>query len=167
MGVEVAPAVSEHRRTNMSSLKRINKEMKDLASDPAPNCTAGPAGGGDDLYNWECTIMGPAGTPFEGGIFFLTVVFPTDYPFKPPKVAFTTQVYHPNINKDGNICMPILKDQWSPAITLKKVLVDIGSLLSEPNPDDPLVPEIAHQFKSDKAAFEATAKEWTAKYAAA
>jgi len=109
--------------------------------------------------------MGPEDSPFQGGVFFLDIHFPADYPFKPPKVQFTTKVYHPNINKNGSICLDILKDQWSPALTVSRVLLSISSLLTDPNPDDPLVPEIAHQFKTNKSAYESTAREWTTRYA--
>lgn len=100
-----------------------------------------------------------------GGVFFLSIHFPTDYPFKPPKINFTTKIYHPNINGTGSICLDILKDQWSPALTISKVLLSICSLLTDANPDDPLVPEIAHVYKSDRPKYEATAREWTKKYA--
>ncbi|KAG8008885.1 Ubiquitin-conjugating enzyme E2 D4 [Nibea albiflora] len=89
-------------------------------------------------------------SPYQGGVFFLTIHFPTDYPFKPPKVAFTTKIYHPNINSNGSICLDILRSQWSPALTVSKVLLSICSLLCDPNPDDPLVPDIAHIYKNDK-----------------
>ncbi|XP_033049893.1 ubiquitin-conjugating enzyme E2 D4 isoform X3 [Trachypithecus francoisi] len=59
-------------------------------------------------------------SPYQGGVFFLTIHFPTDYPFKPPKVAFTTKIYHPNINSNGSICLDILRSQWSPALTVSK-----------------------------------------------
>ncbi|KAF5896617.1 ubiquitin-conjugating enzyme E2 D4-like [Clarias magur] len=105
---------------------------------------------GEDLFHWQATIMGPGDSPYQGGVFFLTIHFPTDYPFKPPKVAFTTKIYHPNINSNGSICLDILRSQWSPALTVSKVLLSICSLLCDPNPDDPLVPDIAHIYKSDK-----------------
>lgn len=143
--------------------KRIQKELADLQKDPPPNCSAGPAG--DDLFHWQATIMGPADSPFAGGVFFVSIHFPPDYPFKPPKVAFQTKVYHPNINSQGAICLDILKDQWSPALTVSKVLLSICSLLTDPNPDDPLVPEIAHIIKTDRRRYEETAREWTRKYA--
>ena len=59
-------------------------------------------------------------SPFQGGVFFLAIHFPTDYPFKPPKVNFTTRIYHPNINSNGSICLDIIRDQWSPALTISK-----------------------------------------------
>jgi ubiquitin-conjugating enzyme E2 D/E len=145
------------------ALKRINKELTDLGRDPPSSCSAGPIG--DDLFHWQATIMGPSDSPYSGGVFFLSIHFPTDYPFKPPKVNFTTRIYHPNINSNGSICLDILRDQWSPALTISKVLLSICSMLTDPNPDDPLVPEIAHVYKSDRTRYENTAREWTRKYA--
>jgi ubiquitin-conjugating enzyme E2 D/E len=145
------------------ALKRISKELQDLGKDPPSNCSAGPVG--DDLFHWQATIMGPPDSPFQGGVFFLNIHFPTDYPFKPPKVQFTTRIYHPNINANGSICLDILRDQWSPALTISKVLLSVCSLLTDPNPDDPLVPEIAQLYKTDRARYETTAREWTRKYA--
>ena len=109
--------------------------------------------------------MGPDDSPYQGGLFFLNIHFPNEYPFKPPKCQFTTRIYHPNINGNGSICLDILKDQWSPALTITKVLISISSLLCDPNPNDPLVPEIARLYKDDKVKYEATAREWTRQYA--
>jgi ubiquitin-conjugating enzyme E2 D/E len=146
------------------ALKRIQKELIDIGKDSSSNCSAGPIDE-KDQYHWQATIMGPEDSPYSGAVFFLNIHFPTDYPFKPPKCNFTTRIYHPNINSNGSICLDILKDQWSPALTISKVLLSISSLLTDANPDDPLVPEIAHIYKTDKAKYEATAREWTRKYA--
>ncbi|KAK6842851.1 ubiquitin conjugating enzyme ubc1 [Apiospora arundinis] len=127
------------------ALKRINKELTDLGRDPPSSCSAGPVG--EDLFHWQATIMGPGDSPYSGG------------------VNFTTRIYHPNINSNGSICLDILRDQWSPALTISKVLLSICSMLTDPNPDDPLVPEIAHVYKTDRPRYEATAREWTRKYA--
>mmetsp|Transcript_9840 Transcript_9840/g.14324 ORF Transcript_9840/g.14324 Transcript_9840/m.14324 type:complete len:152 (-) Transcript_9840:65-520(-) len=148
----------------MSSLKRIQKELKDLGKDPPSNCSAGPRNE-SNLYLWQATIMGPAKSPYEGGVFGLAIEFPQEYPFKPPKVKFTTRVYHCNVNAQGGICLDILKDNWSPALTISKVLLSICSLLTDPNPDDPLVPEIAKELKENRAKHDKTAREWTLKYA--
>ena len=138
--------------------------------------------------------MGPDDSPYAGGVFFLNIHFPADYPFKPPKVSFTTRIYHCNINANGGICLDILKDQWSPALTISKarrfprlaswraiarklcskifllgaraqVLLSICSLLTDPNPDDPLVPEIAQILRQNRESHDQTAREWTTKYA--
>jgi ubiquitin-conjugating enzyme E2 D/E len=138
-------------------------ELVDLGKDPPANCSAGPVG--DDMFHWQATIMGPDDSPYAGGVFFLDIHFPADYPFKPPKVHFTTRIYHCNINSNGGICLDILKDQWSPALTISKVLLSICSLLTDPNPDDPLVPDIAQLLKTDRARHDSTAREWTSKYA--
>ncbi|KAK1221540.1 Ubiquitin-conjugating enzyme E2 4 [Marasmius sp. AFHP31] len=139
------------------------QELVDLGRDPPSSCSAGPTG--DNMFQWQATIMGPGDSPYAGGVFFLSISFPTDYPFKPPKVSFTTKIYHPNINANGSICLDILRDQWSPALTISKVLLSICSMLTDPNPDDPLVPDIAHLYKTDRTRYEATAREWTRKYA--
>ncbi|KAL4066976.1 ubiquitin-conjugating enzyme/RWD-like protein [Scleroderma yunnanense] len=146
------------------ALKRINKELIDLGRDPPSSCSAGPLDT-SNMFAWQATIMGPGDSPYAGGVFFLSITFPTDYPFKPPKVSFTTKIYHPNINANGSICLDILRDQWSPALTISKVLLSICSMLTDPNPDDPLVHDIAHLYKTDRPRYEATAREWTRKYA--
>ncbi|CAK8687783.1 ubiquitin-conjugating enzyme E2-17 kDa isoform X2 [Clavelina lepadiformis] len=145
------------------AMKRIQKELADLTRDPLAQCSAGPLG--DDLFHWRANITGPDDTPYMGGVFFLDVHFPTDYPFKPPKLAFTTKIYHPNINSNGSICLDILRSQWSPALTISKVLLSISALLGDPNPDDPLVPDIARQYKTDRSKYNQMAREWTRKYA--
>jgi ubiquitin-conjugating enzyme E2 D/E len=145
------------------ALRRITKELQDLQRDPPTSCSAGPTG--DDLYTWEGCIFGPADSPFVGGVFNLSIHFPADYPFRAPHVKFITKIYHPNINSAGLICLDILKGAWSPALTISKVLLSITSLLTDPNPDDPFVPDIANLYKDNRAAYEEKARAWTAEYA--
>ena len=147
----------------MSTASRIQKELMELQQSPPSNCSAGPVG--DDIFRWQATIMGPEGSPYHGGVFYLRIDFPKDYPFKPPKMHFTTQIYHCNINSGGGICLDILKDQWSPALTVSKLLLSICSLMDDPNPHDPLVPDIADLLKSDKVRHDEQARLYTLKYA--
>jgi ubiquitin-conjugating enzyme E2 D/E len=147
----------------MSEIKRLNKELAELNNNSIPNISAGPLN--NNMFEWEAIILGPVDTPYEGGIFKLSISIPTNYPFKPPIVIFTTRIYHPNINSSGSICLDILKTQWSPALTISKILLSICSLLSDPNPNDPLVPDIANIFKNDLEVYNKTAREWTLLYA--
>ena len=144
--------------------RRLKQEIKDLAESPITNCSAGPI---DDMniIKWNATIFGPEGTPYMNGIFNLNIEFPDEYPFKPPTIYFTTKIYHCNINDRGNICLDILNKNWSPALSIGKVLISICSLLAEPNPNDPLVPHIAELFKSNQKLHDFKAKEYTHKYA--
>ncbi len=124
--------------------KRITKEYKELQTEPLGGLTAGPSG--DDLFQWSACLLGPEGSVYQGGTFALTLQFPTDYPFKPPKVKFSTKVFHPNISSDGGICIDILKDQWSPALSISKVLLSISSMLTDPNPNSPLNAEAGEWY---------------------
>jgi ubiquitin-conjugating enzyme E2 D/E len=110
---------------------RIMKELKEIEKNPPDFCSAGLVG--LDVGRWQATIIGPPETPFAGGIFKLSLIFPPNYPMKPPEITFKTKIYHPNIDENGNICFNILKDDWSPAYTISAVLVAICSLLSSSN----------------------------------
>ena len=82
-----------------------------------------------------------------------------------PKVLFLTKIYHPNIDRLCRICLDTLKKNWTPAIQIRTLLLSIQSLLTSPNPDDPLANDVAECWKKDEAGAIQTAKEWTAKYA--
>ena len=127
----------------MSKLeRRLRKELDDIVKNPPINCSAGLVN--NNLFTWEATIIGPCNTVYSGGIFRLIISFPNNYPFKPPKVKFKTRMYHPNIDNFGSICLDILKKNWSPVLNIVKLLLSICSLLTDPNPDDPLNMEAAN-----------------------
>lgn len=160
---KTTPAKSKFNNALSTSAKRIQKELAEITLDPPPNCSAGPKG--DNLFEWLSTIFGPPGSVYESGIFYLDIHFSTDYPFKPPKVSFKTRIYHCNVNSQGAICLDILKDNWSPALTISKVLLSICSLLTDCNPHDPLVGSIANQYITNREEHDRIAKEWTKRFA--
>ena len=118
-----------------------------------------------DYFSWRGHIVGPEGTPYQGGKYNLSIIFPKDYPFAPPMITCETKIFHPNINRFGSICIDILKDKWSPVLTLSKILLSLSSLLAEPNSADPLEAEIANLLDTDPESYAKTAREWTMKYA--
>ena len=105
---------------------------------------------GDNMYKWNATILGPSDSLYEGYVFNLVIDIPSDYPNKPLQIKFSTKIEHVNVNSQGDICMDILKNKWSPAQNMRTILISLISLLSEPNVDDPLNHDLAQLFKSDK-----------------
>ena len=144
--------------------KRIESELDEIIKTPPENISAGPIKQ-ENLNHWSATIMGPSDSPFQGGIFQLEIVFPEKYPFKPPQIKFVTPIYHMNINHHGAICLDILNTSWSPVLTITKVLLSICSLLTDPNPDDPLDPNLADLYKRDKDEYNRRARLYTLKHA--
>ena len=127
------------------------------------NWTRATMSGGSlhDKMNFRLLICGPDNSPYSGGLFEINVEIPREgYPFKPPKIVFNSKIYHPNI-KNGSICLSTLKDEWSPALSLYKILMTIQTLLADPNPDDPLDTDAANEFKSNKECFNANAENIT------
>ena len=107
-----------------------------------------------DLMVWNAKINGPPNTPFEKGIFNIMLKFDTDYPVKPPSVKFLTPMYHPNIYRDGKICVDILQSsEWTPAQNVRTILVSIMSLLMDPNPSSPANREAAELYNKDIVAY--------------
>ena len=108
----------------MNSINKLSKKGNDII-----NFSASPKG--DNLFEWQALIFGPVDTPYEGGTFMLDISLLRDtelsmgYPLKPPNITFKTKIYHPNINHDGQICIDILKDKWSPALTISKIFIYI------------------------------------------
>ena len=143
--------------------KRLLVELSDIMKENNELFSVFPIE--NEIYTWCGYILGPTGTPYETGKFYLNINFPTDYPFNPPLILFKTKIYHPNINDNGDICLDILKNEWSPILTISKVMYSLISLLSDPNPKDPLVEEIADLMNKDYAKYEINAKTCTEMYA--
>jgi len=119
-----------------------------------------------DMSHWKGVFKGPEDSPYQGGVFTVDIKFSHKYPFEPPKMKFDTKVWHPNISsQSGAICLDILKNEWSPALTVRTALISIQALLSAPEPDDPQDAEVAAQFKNAYSAFTEKASRWTKLYA--
>ena len=121
----------------------------------------------EDIFKWEVEIVGPDESPYAGGIFPLTIDFPTQYPFKAPKLKFNIQVYHPSIQlKSGDVCQDVL-GQWGPTLNAKHCLTVVYSMLQDPSAssDHPLEEEVAKQLAEKPKDFEKAAKKYTKEYA--
>ncbi|CAK9215823.1 unnamed protein product [Sphagnum troendelagicum] len=149
----------------MLDASRVQKELVEIERDKSLSGVSIQIYG-DDLTHMCGMISGPVGTPYEGGIFTVDIHLPSAYPFEPPKMQFTTKVWHPNVSsQNGAICLDILKDQWSPALTLKTALLSLQALLSTPEPDDPQDAVVAQQYLRDYQTFLGTARYWTETFA--
>lgn len=143
---------------------RLSKELREIASDKASGVSVELVG--DSLAHMRGTITGPSETPYQGGTFLVDIHITNSYPFEPPKMKFLTKVWHPNVSsQSGAICLDVLKDQWTPALTIKTALLSVQALLAAAEPDDPQDAVVAKMYVSNRAQFDLQAKEWTEKYA--
>ena len=131
-----APSRRSDAKAKASVTKRLQNELMNLMMSGDQGATAFPKG--DNLFEWVGTITGAEGTVYEGQTYKLSLKFPADYPYNAPTIKFVTQIFHPNIDQHGNICLDILKEKWSAAYNVSTVLVSLRSLLGEPNNDSPL-----------------------------
>ena len=143
---------------------RIKKEYQALQKEKNTNVEVKLVN--NDIRHWKGRIKGPIDTCYQGGIFDVDIIIPDDYPFKPPKMKFDTKIWHPNISSvTGAICLDILKNEWTPALTIRTALISLQALMCEPVPNDPQDAVVAKQYMSDIKLFNQTAKHWVEEYA--
>lgn len=142
--------------------KRLQSELMSMMA-----CSSGGGGGssgsgsgggpsvsafpdGDSLFQWRATVEGPASSPYETLTYRLSIKFTTEYPFRAPTVKFETPCFHPNVDAQGNICLDILKEKWSAALSVRTVLLSIQALLADPNNESPLNVVAARLWEEDE-----------------
>ncbi|XP_012255368.1 ubiquitin-conjugating enzyme E2 T-like [Athalia rosae] len=147
----------------MQKATRLKREVERMMANPPEGISCYP--NNDKIDNLSVSILGPPGSPYEGGLFQLEVEIPESYPFEPPRLKFLTPVYHPNIDESGRICMDLLKmppnGGWKATINIENLLTAVQLLLRYPNPDDPLMVEIADLYRFNKSEFEKKARKHT------
>jgi len=130
------------------SRRRLMRDFKKLQEDPPTSIMAAPQE--DNIMSWQAVIFGPEDTPWEGGVFKLSMEFNEEYPNKPPVVKFQTKIFHPNVYNDGAICLDVLQNQWSSIYDISAILTSIQSLLCDPNPNSPANSEAAKLYTDDR-----------------
>lgn len=144
---------------------RYLQERSSLEKDPLEFCTVELVNDAD-IHNWRVKMTGPASTPYAGGIFTLALEFPTQYPFKPPKIKFLTKTYHPSVQTEsGDICADVVSEGWGPTLNVRHCLKVIYSMLQNPDGDHPLEEAISKQMRESPKDFEKKAKQFTKDYA--
>ncbi|ESQ50201.1 hypothetical protein EUTSA_v10002203mg [Eutrema salsugineum] len=140
----------------------MRRYLLDLQRNPSPIYSAGVEA--EDVYVWTATITGPPGTPYEGGVFFLCIIFSQDFPWKPPKVHFRTPIFHPNVSHRGNIFPPMLMpDTWCIATSVAQMLMSLAQMLLHPlvAEGDVVREEVAVMYREDRASYEELARSFT------
>ena len=144
---------------------RANKEFQDLQKNKKDHSVEVKLVD-NNIRHWKGRIKGPIDTCYTGGVFDVDIVIPDDYPFKPPKMKFDTKIWHPNISSQtGAICLDILNNEWTPALTIRTALISLQALMCEPVPDDPQDAVVAKQYMENINLFNQTAKHWVEEYA--
>ncbi|KAA6411094.1 MAG: hypothetical protein FRX48_05406 [Lasallia pustulata] len=153
-----------------STLRRLAKDHKSLHADLPPNFLFSPSSASesvpDDLTRLTILLAGPQGTPYSRGVWKLQIKIPDDYPRSPPKAAFRTRIWHPNVEEStGSVCVETLKRDWDPKLTLRDVLITISCLLIQPNPDSALNSAAGQLLQEDYEAYARQAKLMTSIHA--
>lgn len=128
------------------------RDLKRLEQDPPDGVTAAPHP--DNLLHWHALILGPSDTPFADGTFLLSIHFDESFPTRPPVVKFISELFHPNVYTDGNICLDILQNRWSPTYDVAAILQSIRSMLNDPNTASPANPHAAQLYEKDRVEYE-------------
>uniref|UniRef100_A0A183BVF3 UBIQUITIN_CONJUGAT_2 domain-containing protein n=1 Tax=Globodera pallida TaxID=36090 RepID=A0A183BVF3_GLOPA len=139
----------------------LMRQLVELQANP-PNGFAVRGIAHDNIFKWHVIVFGPIDTLYEGGTFLAQLDFPSDFPQRPPKMRFLSDVLHPNIFKDGHVCISILHkpgddpfgeekaaERWQPTLTVESIVISVQSMLSTPNFQSPANLDAALMFRTD------------------
>ena len=143
---------------------RLRMEFDNLSSNPPENCIVSLVD--NDLTRWRVDILGPEETPYEGGHFQVSIVFPQNYPFEAPTAKFVTKIYHPDIKKEsGEISKGLYQTKWGPLKSARWVIEVILTILYYPSLEYSIEPDILRQIEDNYDQYVATARLWVQLYA--
>lgn len=147
----------------MTASKRVAKELEELQEE-LPQYLRNLDSDDSNVLEWRVLFL-PETPPYNLKAFNLRISFPGDYPLKPPTVTFTTRIYHPNVDSDGQICLPIIsKDNWKPYFRAYQVLEALNVLVNTPDLEQPVRVELADLLTQDPELFYKKAEEFTLQY---
>ncbi|XP_020613748.1 ubiquitin-conjugating enzyme E2 G1-like [Orbicella faveolata] len=139
----------------------LKRQLKELTKNPTEGFSAGLIDD-DNLFKWELMVVGPPDTFYEGGLFKAHLYFPKEYPQRPPKMRFISDFWHPNVHKDGEVCISILhepgedkfgyeraSERWLPIHTVESILMSVISMISDPNDESPANVDAAKEWRED------------------
>lgn len=148
------------RRDATQGMLLLKREYHNMLKNPVEGFSAGLID--DDFFKWEVIIIGPPDTFYEGGMFKAVLNFPKEYPLRPPKMKFVSQMWHPNISKEGDVCISILhepgedsfgyeaaSERWNPVHTAETIILSVISMLSEGNDESPANLDAAIDWRND------------------
>jgi len=117
---------------NEASKRRLQKELLNLSTNPPPGISINADEASNNLAEWNVSLVGAESTLYDGELFQLSFKFPERYPFDSPIVVFagSNVPVHPHVYSNGHICLSILTDDWSPALSVEAICLSIISMLS-------------------------------------
>lgn len=148
----------------------LRKQLQELSKHPVPGFTCNLIE--DNIYEWDVGIIGSPDTAYSGGYFRATMIFPSDYPFNPPKFRFKDSFFHPNVYEDGNLCISILHapgddpisgeraaERWNPTQSVESILISVISLLVDPNCSSPANVDAGVLYRKDRKEYDSIIRD--------
>ena len=168
-------SIDSFSEAKLNASKIINQQFKDIIKNPITNCGIVPSlFNDDDIFTWRTTLVGAKDTSYRGGLFYLKIIFPENYPQSAPDIIFLTPIYHLNVNpfkgdypeaeKLGHVSVSFL-NWWNPKTTVREMLTKLFTIFYMANPDSPYGLDKANEFKNNRLLYEEKVKYFTKKYA--